>query len=221
MSAGNEKEARRILRRLTAEVDEQRVAQTKATLGTAIDAWLKIHEVEANTLRGYEANARRYIKPALGQVWIGKITAHVLEEFYADLRRCRLRCDGRPMTEHLADGEHECQMVRHRNPVGRPPKGGHRNHHCTKMQCEVVECLPDVSKPLAASTIRDIHFTISAALASAVRCGRIKSNPASVARKPRKAAPEPKPPTPEQAAKITVAAWEQDADRARSFGWPW
>ena len=212
VSAPSEKEARRILRRLTAEVEEQRVAQTKATLGTAVDAWLKIHEVEANTLRGYESNARRYIRPALGHVSIGKITAQVLEEFYAELRRCRLRCDGRPMIEHLTDGKHECQVVRHRMPVGRPPKGGHRDHDCAKMHCEVTECLPHVCKPLAASTIRDIHFTISAALAAAVRWEWIKSNPAAVARKPRKPTPEPTPPTPEQAAKITAAAWEQDAD---------
>lgn len=59
-SAPSQKQAARTLRRLTAEVEEQRVARTKATLATAIDAWLKIHEVEDNTLRGYEANARRH-----------------------------------------------------------------------------------------------------------------------------------------------------------------
>ncbi len=211
-STRDKKPAEKIMRRLVAEVDEQRAARTKATMATALDAWVKVHEVEANTLRGYEANIRRYIKPALGRVSIGKITAHVLEEFYSELRRCRMRCDGRPMIEHLAEEAHECRVVRHRNPVGRPPKGGHRDHDCGKMRCEVIECLPHVCNPLAASTIRDIHFTISAALAAAVRWEWIKSNPASVARKPRKPAPEPKPPTPEQAAKITAAAWEQDAD---------
>jgi integrase len=80
-STRNEKQAQKILRRLVAEVEAQRVARTKATFGTAIDAWLKIHEVEANTLRGYEANARRYIKPALGEVPIGKVSAQVLEVF--------------------------------------------------------------------------------------------------------------------------------------------
>jgi integrase len=211
-STTNEKQAQKILRRLTAQVEEQRVAQTKATLGTAMDAWLKIHEVEANTLRGYEANARRYIKPALGEVPLGKVTAQVLEVFYAELRRCRARCGGRPMIDHWADGEHECRVVRHRNPVGRPPKGGHQNHDCTKMRCEVIECQPHLCRPLAASTIRDIHFTISATLAAAVRWEWIKSNPATVARKPRKPTPEPQPPTPEQAAQIVDAAWQQDED---------
>ena len=211
-SSTDEKQAEKILRRLVAEVEAQRVASTKATLATAVDSWLRVHEAEANTLRGYEANARRHIKPALGQVALGKITAQVLEEFYADLRRCRARCNGRPTIDHRVSGDHECRVVRHRNPVGRPPAGGHRNHDCTKMWCEVVECQPHVCNPLGASTIRDIHFTISGALAAAVRWEWIKSNPATVARKPRKPAPEPQPPTPEQAAEIVAAAWQQDED---------
>lgn len=141
--------------------------------------------VETNTLKGYEYNARRYIKPALGAVPIGKVTAQILEEFYAELRRCRARCDGRPRIDHRAEGDHECREIRHRSPVGRPPKGGHRNHDCSKLHCEVVECQPHVCQPLAAATIRDIHFTISATLAAAVRWEWIKSNPATVAKKPR------------------------------------
>jgi len=35
---------------------------------------------------------RRYIRPALGNVPVGKITAKMLESFYAELRRCRVRC---------------------------------------------------------------------------------------------------------------------------------
>jgi integrase len=73
------------------------------------------------------------------------------------------------MIDHRIAGEHECRVVRHRNPVGRPPAGGHRNHDCTKMRCEVIECQAHICKPLASSTIRTIHFTISAALAAAVR----------------------------------------------------
>jgi integrase len=211
-SAPDRKQAEKIMSRLLTQVDEQRDARTKATLATALDAWLKVHEAEANTLQGDLANIRLHIKPALGNVALNKISAQVLEEFYAELRRCHVRCDGRPRIDHRVDGEHDCREIRHRNPVGRPPVGGHRNHDCTKMKCTVIECPPHVCKPLAASTIRGIHFTISAALASAVRWEWIKSNPADVARKPRKPAPEPNPPTREQAAQIIIASWEEDAD---------
>jgi hypothetical protein len=63
---------------------------------------------------------------------------------------------------------------------------------------------------LSNSTILKIHFVISGALAAAVRWDWIVSNPADVAKKPRQLIPQPKPPTPEQAGKITNAAWEQD-----------
>jgi len=66
--------------------------------------------------------------------------------------------------------------------------------------------------------IRQIHFTISAALAAAVRWEWIKSNPATVAKKPRQPRPQPNPPSPDQAARIIAAAWEQD-DSWGTFVW--
>src|ERR671917_1766107 len=141
-STSDEAEAKRILNRFRAQVDAQQNARTKATLGAAIDAWLRIHEVEENTRQGYEAYARKYIKPALGQVSVGKVTARLLEEFYAELRRCRLRGDGRPAIDHRTDEPHECRVVRHRRPSGRPPVGGHPPHDCEVVGCTVVECSP-------------------------------------------------------------------------------
>src|SRR6266581_5630980 len=67
-------------------------ARTKATFAAAIHSWLKIHDADANTLAGYETHARLYVKPALGGVPIGKVTAQMLEELYAELRRCRVFC---------------------------------------------------------------------------------------------------------------------------------
>jgi integrase len=198
------------LNRFRAQVDAQQNARTKATLGAAIDAWLRIHGVEENTRQGYEAYARKYIKPALGQVSVGKVTAQLLEEFYAESRRCRLRCDGRPAIDYRTDEPHECRAVRHRRPSARPPVGGHPPHACAVVGCTVVECSPHQCKPLSAATIRHVHFAISAALAAAVRWEWIKTNPAAVAKKPCQPAPQPIPPTVEQAGRITAAAWEQD-----------
>ena len=52
-SARDEREADKIRTRLLAQVDQQRVTATKATLGYVLDAWLEVHEAEASTLDGY------------------------------------------------------------------------------------------------------------------------------------------------------------------------
>ena len=118
-STKDEKLVDRIMRRLLTEVDEQRNVQTKATLGAAIDAWLAVHEVEQDTRKGYETHARLYVKPAVGGVPLGKINAQMLEQLYAELRRCRVRCNGRVPIDHRADGPHECHVVRHKRLPGR------------------------------------------------------------------------------------------------------
>lgn len=211
-STKDEKDADRILRRLLTEVDEQRSPRTKATLGAAIDDWLKIHDADANTLAGYETHTRLYVKPALGHVQVGRIDAQMLEALYAELRRCRARCNGTSFIEHRIDGPHKCRVVEHRRPPGRRPAAGYAPHDCTERRCKVIECKPHVCVPLSASSIRQVHITISGALSAAVRWGWIKSNPAGVARKPRQPAPEPDPPSPAEAARIIAAAWEQDDD---------
>ena len=48
-----------ILPRLT-EVDEQRNVHTKATFGDAVNAWMRMHAVNENTLAANDALARRY-----------------------------------------------------------------------------------------------------------------------------------------------------------------
>ncbi|MGH3963035.1 MAG: tyrosine-type recombinase/integrase [Pseudonocardiaceae bacterium] len=211
-STTDEAEAQRILTRLRAEVESQQQARTRATLGAALDAWLKVHEVEENTRQGYEAYIRRHIKPTLGQVPVGKVSAKMLEDLYAELRRCRARCNGRPMVDHRTEEPHECRVVRHRRPPGRPPAGGHPEHECAAVGCTVVECPPHSCQPLSRSTIRHVHFAISAALAAAVRWDWIKTNPAAVAKKPRQLPPQPNPPTVEQSGRIVAASWEQDED---------
>ena len=126
-----------ISRRLAQSTDEA------TALGMALDSWLRVHEVEENTWQGYEAYARKQIKPALGQVPVGKVTAKMLEDFYAELRRCRSCCDGRPAVDHRTDEPHECRVVqRHRRPPGRPPAAGYPEHDCEKAGCTVVECPP-------------------------------------------------------------------------------
>ncbi|MGD9986358.1 tyrosine-type recombinase/integrase [Pseudonocardia sp.] len=207
-STTDEREAERIRRRFVAQVDDQRNVRTRATLGKTLESWLRTHEAEESTLDGYRGYIRRTIEPALGNVAIGKVTAQVLEELYADLRRCRHRCkDGEPVVDHRTTVPHECREVRHKRKPGRP---GKPPHDCEAAGCVVVECPPHHCTPMSASSIRQVHWILSAALAAAVRWEWIRSNPAEVAKKPRQRAPQPEPPTSTEAARIVEAAWAED-----------
>ncbi|WP_308283120.1 tyrosine-type recombinase/integrase [Pseudonocardia nigra] len=209
-SAKTEAEAKAILKRFRAQVDEQRQAKTNATFRVAMDAWLRTHDVEETTRASYEQYARVHLYPAFGDEPIGKVTARLLEEFYAELRRCSARCDGRPAIEHRTTEPHECRLVKHRRPPGRPPAAGYPAHDCDETGCTVVECRPHQWRPLSAATIRRIHFAVRGVLSAAERWEWITSNPAVLARKPRQPTPQPDPPTVAQAARIIDAAWKQD-----------
>lgn len=209
-STTDEAEAQRILNRFRAQVDDQRNAQTRADFRLAIEEWLKVSELDDSTREAYEFYARSYIFPALGDEPTSRISARLLEQFYADLRRCRARCDGRPFTEHRTTEPHECQTVQHKRPPGRPPAAGYPEHDCEEKGCKVIECQPHECRPLSNATITKIHFIMRGALSAAVRWEWISTNPAEVAKKPRQPKPAPEPPTPEQASQIVTAAWEDD-----------
>lgn len=181
-----QKRAQRTLNKLLAQVDGQRSAPSSATLLFALDEWMRTNEIEDGTRKTYQGYIDRSIRPVLGDEPVNKITARMLENFYADLRRCRNRCDGKPFIEkHKKRGDHDCKAE----------------------QCRVHECTP-----MAASTVRQMHFIISGTLDAAERWDWISSNPARVARKPRQKPPEPDPPTPAEAARLSEEAFRMDDD---------
>lgn len=211
-STTNAAEAQRILTRFRAQVDSQRHARTKAILGYAIDEWLRIQELKPATRETYEMYVRRYIEPTLGDQPVSKVSARMLEQLYAELRRCRARCDGRQAVDHRSEAPHECRVERHRYPPGRPPAGGHPDHDCATAGCRTIECPPHSCRPLSNATILKIHFIVSGALSAAVRWEWIDTNPAEVTKKPKQPRPQPKPPTGEDAARIVAGAWAEDAN---------
>jgi len=83
------------------------------------------------------------VRPLLGHLQVGKLDGETLDSFYAILRRCRAHCDGRPFVEHRTAGEHTCDA----------------------------KCRPHTCRPLAASSVRQVHFCLSGALKRAVRWG--------------------------------------------------
>jgi integrase len=186
---GTDKAAHRLankaMTKLQARVDEQRSPSTSVTLSYAIDEWLRTADIEDTTRHGYVGYIERSIRPALGDVPVGKLTTRMLETFYGELRRCRTKCNGRPFVEHNADGEHDCK----------------------KLKCKLHVC-----KGMASSTVRQIHSIISGVLNAAVRWDWIGSNPARIAQRPKQTPPQPDPPSPTQAALLVNKAFDLDED---------
>jgi integrase len=178
------REAEKLRTKLLAEADSLKVARTRSTIGALLDKWLPQHEVDATTRMNYESQIRNYIKPNLGDVPLllfVRDASERLEAFYARLRRCRQLCSGRPFVEkHEAEGPHDC----------------------VKAECHWHDC-----KPYAASSVRQIHAILSGALSAAVRWGWIAYNPMPAVKPPAKKRPQPRPPTPEQMARIIEEAW--------------
>jgi integrase len=128
------------------------------SLRHVIDEWLRVAEHEDSTRETYVGYIERTIKPALGSMSIARLSVRHLETLYAQLRRCRSRCDGKPLIEHRVAGEHDCAKAK---------------------------CAPHVCRPMAASTVRQIHSVISGALSAAVRWDWLESNPARLAQRPK------------------------------------
>lgn len=184
---GNDRAARKaagkVMTRLLSQVDQQRATESSVPLGKVIDEWLRVAELEDSTREMYRGYLNRNIRPVLGDTPARKLSARDLETFYAELRRCRIRCDRKPFIEHKAKGEHDCKAK---------------------------ECGPHKCNPLAVSTVRQIHSVISGAMSAAVRWDWVSTNPAKVAQRPKQTPPEPDPPSPAEAAKLVDAAFEKN-----------
>jgi integrase len=185
-----ERTAERVRTRLLAQVDERRNPRTSATVAQLLERHLELLEAVPTTKSGYEGYQRLHIFPLIGSVKVGAVDADMLDSFYAELRRCRDHCDGRPFVEHrTAESGHVCEP----------------------------RCRPHECRPLTGTTIRQIHFLLNGAFKRAVRWRWVAVNPIAQAEPPTATRPNPRPPTAEEAARIVNAAWE-DPDWG-SFIW--
>ncbi|QFU91584.1 site-specific integrase [Amycolatopsis sp. YIM 10] len=182
-----QKRAEKVLNRLLTQADEQRAPSSSVTLSYALDEWMRLTEMEDSTRKTYEGYIKRTIKPALGEQPAKKVNARTLESFYNELRRCRARCDGKPFIE-----KHKSDELDH--------------------DCQAAECRAHKCRPMAASTVRQIHAILSGTFGAAKRWGWLNENPALIARRPKQKAPEPDPPTAAEAARLVEAAFKMDAD---------
>lgn len=165
---------------------KQQSVTSSVAFSHAVSEWLRTSEIEDSTRAGYVNYIDHYIRPAIGKLPVSKVDARTLESFYTELRRCRIHCDGKPFVEKHEKSE---------------------DHDCLAEGCKPHKC-----RPLAASTIRQIHSVISGTMSAAERWGWITTNPARVARRPKAKPPEPDPPSSAEAARLVEEAFRMDDD---------
>ena len=177
-------EAEKVRARLLNQVDEQRNPRTKATVNQLLDRYLAVVELEESTRKTYVGYLDVHVRPMLGALPLSKLNGEVLDTFYAELRRCRVHCDRRRGgVDHRTKAEHECDE----------------------------RCRPHVCRPLAASTVRQIHWILSGAMERAVRWRWIAVSPTGSAQPPAPPAPKPSPPSAKEAARLLEEAWKDEA----------
>jgi integrase/DNA-binding transcriptional regulator YhcF (GntR family) len=167
--------------RLLNQVYERRNPRTKATVNQLLDKYLSEADLEFNTLDVYNGYANKHIRPLLGSLKVGSLDAGIMDSLYAELRRCRDHC---------------------KNTKGQIDHRTTRRHECDE------RCRPHTCKPLASSTIRQIHFILYGALRRAVRWKWVTANPIADAEPPAAPKGNPRPPAPAQAARIINEAFK-------------
>ncbi|PZS28509.1 MAG: hypothetical protein DLM59_14460 [Pseudonocardiales bacterium] len=100
---------------------------------------------------------------------------------------------------HRTTWPHECKTVKHRT---------RKAHDCAVAGCTAIECPAHVCRALGASTVRQIHWILSGALKRAVRWRWIAHSPTAHAELPSAPTPDPRPPSPAEAALLADEAWK-------------
>ncbi len=161
------------------EVAEKRNPRTSATVAQLLTRYLDQFDGAPNTLTLYRGYARNHILPVLGHLKVGELDADVLDSLYAEHRRCRSHCSGRRSFQHRTDGPHACDE----------------------------RCRPHECRPLAASSVRHIHFLLSGAYTRAVRWRWVAVNPIGQATPPPAPRSNPQPPSARNAARIVTESF--------------
>lgn len=179
-----ETQAEAVRVRMTHEINERRNPRTKATVNQLLDRYEKVLDVDRTTKRTYLGYIKNHIRPHIGKLQVGRIDGEILDSLYAELRRCRVHCDGsKGRIDHRTKAKHECDD----------------------------RCRPHECKALSNATIRQIHWILSGAFDRAERWGWVSRSPMRQAQPPAMPTPDPQPPSAEDAGRILAEA-SKDAD---------
>ncbi len=126
-------------------------------------------ELELITAVNYESYIERVIRPVLSGMQLREIQdrVEVLDELYAQLRRCRRLCGARRgLVDHRPAGQ------RRRRPGGEP------DHECDE------RCVPHRCQGASASAIHQVHAILHRAFAVAVKWRRARGPAAPGMKRP-------------------------------------
>jgi hypothetical protein len=182
-------EAERVRTRLLHEVDEQRNPKTHATVDQLLDHYLKTLDVEPTTRTRYEGIIRIHLRPALGRL---------------PLEQARQRPGS-------TDSSGSCVAAGNDATVAPSTSRTERSEGTSATgSAVVVPC-----QPLSASSVRQTHWVLNAALAGAVRWRWIGHNLLEANSPPPPPASNPSPPSAHEASRLFEEAFGTD----RSSGW--
>ncbi len=199
-----ERDADKVLTKLLNQVDERRSPRTSATVNQLLDRWLGVVEVERTTRINYVGKIEKHIRPTIGDLPVARLNAETIDSLYASLRRCRDHCGGRRFVAHRTAGEHVCDEHNARRKCAKVVL----DDPATDCKWCQRACGPHVCESLSVGTIRVVHAILSGALARSVRWGWIAVNPLDQVEPPATPAPNPKPPTATEAARIVNASFD-------------
>jgi len=177
------RDAEKVRVKLLSKLDEQRDPRTPATVNQLLDRYLELLDVEGTTRTSYEGYIRNHIRPLLGTLPLGRLDGETLDWSTQFCAPAALARGGRVAVDHQTDQPHECDQ----------------------------RCKPHICRPLATSSIRQVHGILSSALKRAIRWRWITINPLDQAERPKAVRHDPDPPSPEHAAKILDEAFKDPA----------
>lgn len=83
--------------------------RTNATVNQLVERHLELLDTSPGWVSACRGYHRLHIASLVGHLKAGVVDAHILDSFYAELRRCRAHLSGRRYIEHRTDRDHRCE----------------------------------------------------------------------------------------------------------------
>ena len=167
-------EAERVRLRFLNEIAEQRNPRSRATVNQLMDRYLTVLDIAETSREAYVSCIENHIRPALGELALSRWTPRFWSPSTLSCAAAAAAATVVRLVDHRVTGEHDCDS----------------------------RCRPHTCRPISPATIRKIHWTLSGAMARAVRWRWVGVNAAETAEPPPPPKPAPSPPSADEAARL-------------------